>query len=131
MIRLRLLSLALATVLMSAGGPPALAAEIMKHSGTVLAFDTERGQVVLEEVGPWQVRNGVTQTIRRTIVLDQATKVTWAVRGNPPGRFSGDFNQVPLAPLGVEVGDAVTVVCRHDGDRLVALEIIIADAAQP
>ena len=131
MIPLRLLSLVLAAALVGLGSHPGVAAETVKHSGTILAIDTDGGRFVLEEIGPWQVRGGVTQVIRREIVMTPATQFAIVVRANAPGGFAGDFVEGPLDPAAVEVGDLVTVECRHDGPRLVAIKITIADAGEP
>ena len=91
MILVRLASLSLTMLLLGAGAQVAIGAEPVRHSGRILAIDTARGQLVLEEVGPWQVRDGVTQVIRRTIALTPATEAAIVTRGNPAGGFASDF----------------------------------------
>ena len=124
MTRLWLIALASATILV-ATGPPVVAEQMAKYSGTVLAIDVAHGQLVLEEVGPW--RGGVTQRTRRTIALTPETEYAIGLRANPPGGFPGEFIEGPLHPTDIEVGDMVTVLCRKDGHRPVALKIIFAD----
>jgi hypothetical protein len=104
---------------------PCAAQQTVKYTGTVLAIDRARGQLVLGEVGPW--REGVTQRIRRTITLTGQTEYTIGFRANPPGGFPGEFIEGPLRPGDIEAGDVVTVLCRKDGRRLVALKIVFAD----
>jgi hypothetical protein len=124
MTRLRLVSLASAIVLVAAG-QPVVAEQMVKYSGTVLAIDVAHGQLVLEEVGPW--REGVAQRTRRTIALMPETEYAIGLRANPPGGFPGEFIEGPLHPTDIEVGDMITVLCRKDGHRPVAIKIIFAD----
>jgi hypothetical protein len=121
---MRLCLVALASILLVAGGQSGAAtAEVVKHSGTIVEIDAHGAQLVLEEVGPWRVRDGVTQVIRRTIALTPATDVVIAVRVNPPGGYAGDFVEGPLAMFALEPGDVITVDCRREGPRLVAVKI--------
>jgi hypothetical protein len=117
-----MLSLALA-------GPPAPAAEMprMKHSGTVVAVDAARGVLILAELGPWRIEQGQTVVTRRAISLTPATKVDAFIRVDVPGRFAGDFIEVPLEAADLTPGDFVTVDCLHEQDRLVALRVTLAE----
>ena len=99
----------------------------MKHSGTVISIDAERGVMVLAEVGPWRVRNGEMVVTRRTIRLTPATKVDTFIRVNVPGQFAGDFLEVPLDAADVTPGDFVTVDCLHERGRLIALRVTMAE----
>lgn len=130
MIQRRFVVLAVSLVLVAAASQPSVAAESVKHSGTILEMDAGRGRLVLEEVGPWQVRDGVTQVIRRTIVLTAATRFAIALRANAPDGFAGAFVEGTLDPAALEVGDLITAECRHDGRRIVALKITFADARE-
>ena len=56
MIRPRFLFLAGVLVLVATSGQPGLAAESVKHPGTIVDIDAGRGRLVLAAVGPWQVR---------------------------------------------------------------------------
>jgi hypothetical protein len=38
-----------------------------KYSGTVVAVDGTAGAIVVEGMGPWRIKEGVTQVERRTI----------------------------------------------------------------
>ena len=130
MIQRRAVVLAVSLVLVAAASQPSVAAESVKHSGTILEMDAGRGRLVLEEVGPWQVRDGVTQVIRRTIVLTAATRFAIALRANAPDGFAGAFVEGTLLPAALEVGDLITAECRYDGRRIVALKITFADARE-
>jgi hypothetical protein len=131
MLRRRTWWLALAMVLLGIGGHPVAAADIFKHSGTVVAIDIARGQLVLDEVGPWQVRDGVAQMTRRTIVLTPVTAFAIVLRASPAGGFPGALVASPLAANAVIAGDVITVDCRHDGSRFVALKVTVAETADP
>ena len=131
MILVRLASLSLTMLLLGAGAQVAIGAEPVRHSGRILAIDTARGRLVLEEVGPWQVRDGVTQVIRRTITLTPTTEAAIVTRGNPAGGFASDFIEGRLDVDNLDVGDFVTVECRREGPRLVAVKIIVPDVTEP
>lgn len=114
------LGLLLASV--AAAAPPPV-----RHSGTVVSIDPARGVLVLAEVGPWRLDRGATVVTRRTIVLTPATKVDTFIRVNAPGAFAGDFIEVALDAADVSPGDVVTVECRHEAGRLVALRVTVAE----
>ena len=46
---------------------------------------------------------------------------------NVPGRFGGDFIEVPLTLSDVSLGDFVTVECRRERGQLIASSIAIAE----
>ena len=51
-------------------------AEGGKYSGTVIGVDQAAGTIVVEGMGPWQMKNGVTQVQRRTIAITPSTDWT-------------------------------------------------------
>lgn len=105
--------------------PPAHADE--RHSGRIMGIDDRVGMILIEEVGPRQVRKGVTQVTRHTIVVTPSTKIASHIRVNVPGRFGGDFIEVPLTLSDVSLGDFVTVECRRERGQLIALSIAVAE----
>ena len=98
-----------------------------RRSGRVRGIDDRVGMILIEEVGPWQVRKGVTQVTRHTIVVLPSTKIASHIRVNVPGRFAGDFIEVPLTLSDVALGDFVTVECRRERGQVIALSIVVAE----
>ena len=98
-----------------------------RRSGRVIGIDDRVGMILIEEVGPWQVRKGVTQVTRHTIVVLPSTKIASHIRVNVAGRFGGDFIEVPLTLGDVARGDFVTVECRRERGQLIALSIVVAE----
>ena len=105
--------------------PPVHADE--RRSGRVMGIDDRVGMILIEEVGPWQVRKGVTQVTRHTIVVLPSTKIVSHIRVNVGGRFGGDFIEVPLNLSDVALGDFVTVECRRERGQLIASSIAVAE----
>jgi hypothetical protein len=98
-----------------------------RRSGRVMGIDDRVGMILIEEVGPWQVRKGVTQVTRHTIVVTPSTKIVSHIRVNVSGRFGGDFIEVPLTLSDVSLGDFVTVECRRERGQLIASSIAVAE----
>jgi hypothetical protein len=106
----------------------ASAGERMKHSGAIVSIADDGRTFVLAEVGPWQVRNGATVATRRTITLTPETAFAIVARADAaPSGFPGDFVEIALGPEDVYLGDHVTVDCRHEGRRLIALKITVTE----
>jgi len=100
----------------------------MKHSGVIVSIAEDASMFVLAEVGPWQVRDGATVITYRTIALAPETEFAVVARGDTArSGFSGDFVETPVGPDGVYLGDYVTIDCRHEGKRLVALKITVPE----
>src|SRR5262249_41896145 len=99
-----------------------------RRSGRVLGIDDRVGMILIEEVGPWQGRKGATQVTRHALVVLPATKIASHIRVNAPGRFGGDFIEVPLTLRDVSIGDFVTVECRRERGQLIASSISVAEA---
>jgi hypothetical protein len=103
-------------------------AETLKHSGTIVDFDDRTNTLVLAEVGPWRAGEGVAVVTNRRIALTDVTEFGIVFRTEDPVTgIGGDFVEVPLEAAGVYVGDYVTIECRHDGPRMVALKITVLD----
>lgn len=98
-----------------------------RRSGRVIAVDDTAGLIVIDEVGPWQGRKGVTQVVRHTMIVTPSTKIASHIRVSVAGRFPGDFIEVPLALSDVALGEFVTVECRREGGRFIALSIAVAE----
>jgi hypothetical protein len=107
--------------------------EQMSHSGRIVAIDPDTATFVLEEVGPWRTKDGVTQVTRLTIAITDSTKLTRArrVETEAADRWPGEFIEEPAEPWTIIETDFVTVRCRHDGRELIALEIIAVTIPQP
>jgi hypothetical protein len=103
-----------------------------KYSGTVVAVDRAAGTIVVEGMGPWQVKDGVTQLERRTIVVAPSTEFMRLKRatGVAPSGWPGDFVESVLPEWQVKPGDWVTVVLKPDGTRMTAIRIDVADPGE-
>lgn len=128
MRRVRALALAsIAGIVLAASGL-AGAQEVVKHSGVIVDVDERAGTFVLAEIGPWEIRDGRTVITRRTITLTPATEFAIVFRDDEaPSGFAGDYVETPLEPWAVYVDDHVTIECRHEGPRFVALKIVVTD----
>jgi hypothetical protein len=74
------------------------------------------------------VRNGMTVVTRRTITLEPGTELAIVARDvDTSSGFPGDFVETRLGPDGLYLNDDVTVDCRHEGRRLVALKITVTE----
>jgi len=121
----RLILFALAVLL---AAPPVISAaadEMVTHYGTVVAIDLSRGQLIFEDIGPWLERGAITETIRRTVELVPATRFMFASRTDTPCDLVGRGLERPLESVFVEVGDAITIECRHEGARLIAVKVTV------
>lgn len=104
------------------------AAETMKHSGTIVSIAADGKTFVLAEVGPWQVRDGATLVTLQTITVAPGTEFAIVARESETSSgFPGDFVETRLGPDGVYLSDYVTVDCRHEGRRLMALKITVTE----
>ena len=108
------------------------AGERVKHSGSIVSIADDTGTFVLAEVGPWQVRDGATVITYRTITLAPETEFAIVARADAASSgFGGDFVETRLGPESVYLNDYVTVDCRHEGKRLVALKITVTELPAP
>jgi hypothetical protein len=101
--------------------------ERMKHSGTIVSIAKDRTTFVLAEIGPWRVRGGATVITYRTIEIRRGTRFAIVSRFDDGGT-RGDFVELELEPEGVYVDDYVTVDCRHEGTRMLALKVTVTEA---
>jgi hypothetical protein len=102
------------------------------HSGTIAKIDKEAGVIVLDEVGPWRVKGGVTEITKRVANVIPSTSFARVTRGPGAGAsgWIGDFVEEPLKAWDVKEGDFVTMEARREGKRLVALKVTVV-AQQP
>jgi hypothetical protein len=100
-----------------------------KYSGTVVAVDRAAGTIVVEGMGPWRIKDGVTQLQRRTIGVVPSTEFVRLKRatGAAPSGWQGDFVESALPEWQVKPGDWVTVTAKPDGARMTAARIEIGD----
>ena len=122
----------LALVMLFAVATSAGAAHIERHSGSIESIPDDARTFVLAEVGPWQVRDGETVLTRRTITLTPETKYAIVKRvDDAPSGFRGDFVEFEIGPERVYLNDQVTVECRHEGTRLIAVKITVTEMPEP
>jgi hypothetical protein len=126
---------AVATMLALAASPiPGWCGDVgeAKYSGTVVAVDRTAGTIVVEGMGPWRVKDGVTQLERRTIAVVPSTELMRLKRatGVAPSGWPGDFVESALPEWQVKPGDWVTVVVKPDGTRMTAIRIDVADPGE-
>ncbi len=102
------------------------------HSGTVAAVDPEKNTLVIEEVGPWHVKDGKTEITRQTIVVAPSAQFVISRRAREPGLagWPGEFLEVPLGAWAVKPGDFVTAHVEKVGNRATATKITVAEAAE-
>lgn len=102
--------------------------ERVKHSGSIVSIAEDGSTFVLAEVGPWRVRTGATAISRRTITLAPETGLAIVARDEmPPSGFHGDFVETRLGLDGLYLNDYVTVDCRREGQRMIALRITVSE----
>ena len=117
--------LSILVILMGVSGA-AGAANVMKHSGFIASIADDERSFVLSEVGPWHVRGGATATIHRIIALTPETEFAIVARAEAaPSGFPGDFAETRMGVASVFLNDYVTVECRHEGGRQVALKVTV------
>ena len=128
----RLSRVMVALLMLLAIDAPARAAQVERHSGSIESIPDDARTFVLAEVGPWQVRNGETVLTHRTIELTPETKYAIVARVDAaPSGFRGDWVEFEIGPERVYLNDQVTIECRHDGKRLVALKITVIEVPEP
>lgn len=104
-----------------------------RYSGIVLAVDRSTSTVVIEGMGPWQVREGVTQLDRRTILVAPSAEFVRAARaaGAAPSGWSGDWVETRLPAWQLRAGDWVTVTLAAGAGRPTAVRLLISEPSGP
>lgn len=124
LLRQALLATSVALLLVTPAVLGAGETKTFRHSGTIVGLDPDTRTIVLEEIGPWRTRNGVTVVNRLRIHVTSSTEFAEVRRApEPPSGFPGDFVEQPLEPWKLATGDFVSVECRHEGKRLTASKI--------
>jgi hypothetical protein len=97
------------------------------YSGKLVAVDQAAGTIVVEGMGPWQVKEGVTQVERRTIGVVPSTEFVRLERatGPAPSGWVGDFVESALPRWQVKPGDWVIVTMKPDDRRPTAVRIAV------
>jgi hypothetical protein len=103
-----------------------------KYSGTVVAVDQAAGTIVVEGMGPWRIKEGVTQLERRTIGLMPSTEFVRLTRatGPAPSGWVGDFVESALPGWQVKPGDWVTVTVKTDDKRPTAVRVDVWEPSE-
>ncbi len=103
-----------------------------KYSGTVVAVNQTAGTIVVEGMGPWRVKEGVTQVERRTIGVMPSTEFVRLKRatGLAPSGWIGDFVESALPGWQVKPGDWVIVTLEPDGKRPTAVKIDVWEPSE-
>ncbi|HZP36347.1 MAG TPA: hypothetical protein VFE48_07640 [Methylomirabilota bacterium] len=107
-------------------------AQDAKYSGTVVSVDQPAGTIVVEGMGPWQVKNGVTQFQRRTIAIGPSTEFVRLERasGPAPSGWVGDFVERDATEQQVKPGDWVTVTLSTQGKRPTAARVDVWEPSE-
>ncbi len=102
-------------------------AEGGRHSGTVVAVAKDRGTIVIGEVGPWRVKDGQTEVVKRTFAVTTSTQfVRLTKRAEAaPGGWPGDLVETPLGAWEVTAGEFVTVEIEPAAKRPTARKITV------
>jgi hypothetical protein len=103
-----------------------------RYSGTVVAVDQAAGTIVVEGMGPWRIKEGVTQLERRTIGVMPSTEFVRLKRasGPAPSGWVGDFVESVLPGWQVKPGDWVTVTVKADDKRPTAVRIDVWEPSE-
>ncbi len=107
----------------------ATAAEVMLHSGTVVAVDRAAGTIAMDERTPGHVGKASAAVTRITMRVSPHTKFIAARRADDGRDWPGGFLETSLPGWTIKVGDSVTALCQHEGPfltTLTALEIWVA-----
>jgi hypothetical protein len=118
----------LAIVALAAWANPAWSdGQESRYSGTVVAVDPSAGVIVVEGMGPWRIKDGVTQVERHTVRVTSATAFVLVERakGPAPSGWVGDFVESGLPGWQVKPGDWVTAIMQPGDKRPTAIRIYL------
>jgi hypothetical protein len=121
----RLLALVLAALAVASAEAVTFAAEPSRHTGTVVAVQSDHKTLVLDEMGPWT--GPASRPTRLSIALTPDTVVTLATRAKAgaSAEWPGSFAESTLAATEIRPGDSVTVIADSRQGRLVARSIVV------
>lgn len=107
-------------------------AQGVKYSGTVVSVDQAMGTIVIEDMGPWRIKEGVTQLERRTIGIVPSSEFVRLRRatGPAPSGWVGDFVESPLVGWQVKPGDWVIVTVESRDKRPTAVRIAVWEPSE-
>jgi hypothetical protein len=127
MIPVRTMLAAVTTLVLTFG--PAWAAD---HSGTVVAVDPAKGTIVIDEIGPWEMKSGRTISTQRTFLVEPSTQFVMLKRRPEPGPsgWPGEFVEAPLGAWAVSKGDFVTVRVKEEAKRSIATRVAVTVMAE-
>lgn len=116
-------------VLLSLAVPGSAQADAARHSGAVVVVDQAAGTIVIEEIGPWRLKDGQTVITRFTVKPDGSTAWTRARRaaGAGPSGWDGEFIEVPQDAWGLKPGEYATVEVQRVGERQVATRVTVTE----
>jgi hypothetical protein len=103
-----------------------------RYSGTVVAVDQAAGTIVIDGMGPWRVKDGVTQLERRTIGIMPSTEFVRLKRatGAAPSGWVGDFVESALPERQVKPGEWVTVTVKTEDRRPTAVRVDVWEPSE-
>ncbi len=112
---------------------PVGAADLQRHSGTVVAIEGTRGILTIAEMGPWAPDRD-SPVIDRELRLtpDLAVKlIERAPDGVGDDGWRGGFTETPITVSALQAGDYVTVGTRRRGGEVVveSIEVIRPEPA--
>ena len=120
-------------VLLGLAAPGPAEAAATRHSGTVVAVDRDAGTIVIEEIGPWRVKDGQTVITRFTVKAGESTAWTRARRatGAGPSGWDGEFIEVPQDAWELKRGEYATIELEGAGKGQVATRVTVSELDTP
>ena len=115
----RMLLLTLGALL--AATSPAVAGDLIQHSGLVVSTNPAQDTVTISEMGPWHGPG--TRPVRRELRLTSTTQVRLVLRRDEPGAFKGQYVEQPLPATGLRPGDYATITERLQDGRPVVTKV--------
>ena len=122
----RALTPALVVFLMTS---PAVAANMAKYSGSIVAVNPAKHTVTLEEVGPWTSQHSTL--VKRSVEIGPSTRFELGTRAKATGAdgWNGGFTESSLDPSAVRPGDYATVTIERAGLQRNAVSVQIVRPA--
>jgi hypothetical protein len=104
-----------------------------RYSGIVVTVDPSAGMIVVEGMGPWQIKEGVTQVERRPVGVTSATAFVRVKRvsGPTPSGWVGDFVETGLPAWQVKPGEWVTAITTAGDKKPTAIRIYVWEPSEP
>jgi hypothetical protein len=102
---------------------PALAGEVVRHTGAIVSENTKAGTLTIEEMGPWHGPG--MRPVQREFRLTPRITVELALRKDEPGGFNGEFIERPLGVMDVRPGDYATVTVEREAGKTVATKVVV------